>query len=54
MKDYKAMWENVKIGDIPISITIALVVVIVAIVIVMNVNKYMKIYQRSKRRKENY
>ncbi len=49
-----AMWENVKIGDIPISITIALVVVIVAIVIVMNVNKYMKIYQRSKRRKENY
>lgn len=49
-----AMWENVKIGDIPISITIALVLVIVAIVIVMNVNKYMKIYQRSKRRKENY
>ena len=49
-----AMWENVKIGDIPISITIALVVVIAAIVIIMNVNKYMKIYQRSKRRKENY
>lgn len=47
-----AMWENVKIGNIPISITIALVAVILTIFAYMNVKKYLKQAQRKKRRKE--
>ena len=47
-----AMWENVKIGNIPISITIALVAVILTIFAYMNVKKYLKQAQRKKRKKE--
>ena len=47
-----AMWENVKIGNIPISITIALVAVILTIFAYMNVKKYLKQAQRRKRKKE--
>ena len=47
-----AMWENVKIGDIPISITIALVAVILTIFAYTNVKKYLKQAQRKKRKKE--
>ena len=45
-----AMWENVKIGDIPISITIGLVVVVVSVFSVLNISKYIKVSQRKKRK----
>ncbi len=45
-----AMWENVKIGDIPISLTIGLVIVVVALFVALNVSKYLKISQRKKRK----
>ena len=44
------MWENVKIGDIPISLTIGLVIVVVALFVALNVSKYLKISQRKKRK----
>ena len=47
-----AMWENVKIGDIPITITIGLLVVVVGLLSFIYIKKYLKIYQRNKRRKE--
>ena len=46
-----AMWENVKIGDIPISITIVLLVVIAIIFVGMNAKRIMKERQRQKRRR---
>lgn len=46
-----AMWENVKIGDIPISITIALLACIIGIAVFFNVKKYIKVRQRQRRRK---
>lgn len=49
-----AMWENVKIGDIPISITIALLAVIIFIFVFSRVRKYLKIRQRKNRKKEIY
>ena len=45
-----AMWENVKIGDIPISITILLLISIVIIFGAVNAKKIMK-EQQKKRRK---
>jgi hypothetical protein len=45
-----AMWENVKIGDIPISITIVLLISIVIIFGAVNAKKIMK-EQQKKRRK---
>ena len=45
-----AMWENVKIGDIPISITIGLVVVVVSVFLALNISKYIKVSQRKKRK----
>lgn len=47
------MWEGVKIGEIPISITIVLLIVVVIIYVTFNVSKYIKISQR-KRRKSRY
>ena len=46
-----AMWENVKIGDIPISITIILITVVVISLIGLYVSKYLKVSQRKKRKK---
>ena len=45
-----AMWENVKIGDIPLSITITLIVVVVVIFAALNISKYIKVSQRKKRK----
>ena len=47
-----AMWENVKIGDIPISITIILLASIIFAYCFYTVRKYLKIRQRKNRRKE--
>jgi len=47
-----AMWENVKIGDIPISLTIGLVVVVITLFVALNVNKYIKVSQRKKRKQK--
>lgn len=45
-----AMWENVKIGDIPISITISLIVVALAVVAFLYAKKGMKLRQKKRRR----
>ena len=47
-----AMWENVKIGDIPISITIILLASIIFAYCFYTVRKYLKLKQRKNRRKE--
>ncbi len=47
-----AMWENVKIGDIPISITITLVVCVIVGLVALYLNKYLKVSQRKKRKKK--
>lgn len=47
-----AMWENVKIGDIPFSLTIILIVVVVGIIVAINVNKYVKVRRRRQRKNE--
>ena len=47
-----AMWENVKIGDIPISITIILLASIIFVYCFYTVRKYLKLKQRKNRRKE--
>lgn len=44
------MWESVKIGDIPISITIILLVVVVILFAIFKISKYIKISQRKKRK----
>lgn len=44
------MWESVKIGDIPISITIILIVVVVIAFAIFKVSKYIKVSQRKKRK----
>lgn len=44
------MWESVKIGDIPISITIILIVVVVIAFAIFKVSKYIKVAQRKKRK----
>lgn len=49
-----AMWENVKIGDIPIAITIVLLVFIVVCFATLNIKKYVKYRQRRNRRKETF
>ena len=49
-----AMWENVKIGDIPISITIVLLLVIILLFGAVNVKKIMKEQQRKRRKKQAY
>ncbi len=48
-----AMWENVKIGDIPMSITIGLLVFIFGLLIIVNAKKYIRYNQRKKRRQNN-
>ena len=49
-----AMWENVKIGDIPISITIVLLLVIIIVFGAVNVKKIMKEQQRRRRKEQRY
>lgn len=44
------MWESVKIGDIPISITIILLVVVVIAFAIFKISKYIKVSQRKKRK----
>ena len=48
-----AMWENVKIGNIPLYITIILVSSVVILISILYVRKYMKIRLRNKRKNKN-
>ena len=45
-----AMWENVKIGDIPFSITIVLLIAIIIIFGAVNAKKIMKDQQKKRRK----
>ena len=47
-----AMWENVKIGNIPLYITIVLVVAVVSLITVMYLRKFLKVRTRVKRKKQ--
>lgn len=49
------MWENVKIGDIPIFITIITVVIIIIFIVMINMKFFIKKHQRNQRKlKNNY
>ena len=47
-----AMWENVKIGNIPLYITIVLVSAVAILITLLYVKKYMKVRQRAKRKNQ--
>lgn len=47
-----AMWENVKIGSIPLYITIILVSAVVVLIAALYISKYMKIRLRNKRKNQ--
>lgn len=45
-----ALWENVKIGNIPFSITIVLIIIIIVVLATLYLKVYFKKLQRNKRR----
>lgn len=47
-----AMWENVKIGSIPLYITITLVSGVVILIVILYISKYRKIKLRNKRKNQ--
>ena len=47
-----AMWENVKIGSIPLYITIALVSGVVVLITVLYIKKFLKVRLRNKRKSQ--
>lgn len=49
------MWENVKIGDIPIFVTIITIAIIIIFIVMINMNFFIKKHQKNQRKlKNNY